>query len=389
MVNTPFCARFFSLLCVAAALLVGCSAGDAASRKVVIGDGETESETGADTDPRATDENGDTDSSAQGEGEGEGEEILPDCSSCPGVGTEMENLRCAIDLCDDSVFISQTYSSPTVSKDLKLTGSRAAVERFGDPSNDLIPLYPEVNGSYALMATGKAVPSSPVKDHDHNQSISSAGLSTSGPGIKDPFAPYDEKAYDVVEWRLQLRAPEDAHGFRIHYVFFSVEYDEYVGREFNDKFYIILEAQSTNGGEKTVINYTDCRPTAKPDFICPAGHSVCDEGDEYCYIAINSALSECCWYDGCTTSAQNTDIGGTGFECGTEDVDYVGDYSMGFTYGSSTGWLATEWPIEPGEEFAVTFHIHDTADSILDSEVLLDKFVFVKSAEAGTVPVVK
>jgi hypothetical protein len=61
---------------------------------------------------------------------------------------------------------------------------------------------------------------------------------------------------------------------------------------------------------------------------------------------------------------------------------------MGFTYGSSTGWLYTEWPIEPNEEFTITFHIHDTADAILDSEVILDRFIFVKDPDPGTGPVV-
>ena len=63
------------------------------------------------------------------------------------------------------------------------------------------------------------------------------------------------------------------------------------------------------------------------------------------------------------------------------------DYSMGFTYGSSTGWLVTEWPIDPGEEFTIIFHLHDTADSILDSEVILDKFVFVREVDPGTDPI--
>ena len=143
-------------------------------------------------------------------------------------------------------------------------------------------------------------------------------------------------------------------------------------------------APSTNGGARTVINFTQCRPDAPPDYTCPADMPACTEGDQLCYVAINSALSECCWYDGCTTAADNTDITGTGFECGTEATDYVGDYSYGFTYGSSTGWLYTEWPVDPGEEFSITFHLHDTADSILDSEVLLDKFVFVGDPDPGT-----
>ena len=316
------------------------------------------------------------------------EVILPDCSACPSVGTTLENMRCAVDLCDDSVFLGQTYTSPTITRADRLDRTRAAVERFGSWANDLAPLYPETGGSYALMASGWAVPSDPVDAYDHNQSPSGTLLNPDGPGVPDPHAPGEYPSYDVIEWSLTLRAPDDAHGFQVHYVFFSVEYDEYVGREFNDKFYMLLDASSTEGMTHPIINYTDCRPGVDhSDFTCPADFPGCGEGEELCYIAINSALSECCWYEGCTTMGSNTDITGTGFECGTADVDYVGDYSMGFTYGSSTGWLVTEWPVEPGETFTITFHLHDTADSILDSEVILDKFVFVRDADPGTGPV--
>jgi hypothetical protein len=306
--------------------------------------------------------------------------ILPDCSACPSVGTTLENLRCAVDLCDDDVFVDQTYTSPVITNAANLERSRAAVARFGDPGNDLEPL---LGGSYALISTGWAVPSSPPDAYDHNQTLTGGLIPASVP---DPHASSEEwPAYDVVEWTLTLRAPMDAHGFQIHYVFFSVEYDEYVGREFNDKFYMLLVAESVSGMEHPIINYTQCRPSVDtPDFVCPTGMPGCTAGEELCYIAINSALSECCWYDGCTTMDSNTDITGTGFECGTEDVDYVGDYSMGFTYGSSTGWLVTEWPVEPGELFTIRFHLHDTADCILDSTVLIDKFVFVRDADPGT-----
>lgn len=347
------------------------------------GDADNDTDTDADTDTDG-DTDGDSDSDTDSDSDGDGELILPDCSACPAVGTDMENLRCAIDLCDEDVFVSQEYGSPTITDQANIDLSRAAVERFGDDTNDLAPMYPETDGSYALMSSGWAVPSDPVDAYDHNHGLQGSFSD----GIEDPWASSDEyPAYDVLNWRIDLKAPDNAKGFQIHYVFFSVEYDEYVGNDFNDKFYIFLDAASTNEGERTVINFTECRPNvSSADFVCPADMPGCDEGDELCYIAINSALSECCWYDGCTTMDENTDISGTGFECGTEDVDYVGDYSMGFTYGSSTGWLVTEWPIEGGEEFAITFHIHDTADNILDSEVILDKFVFTTDdPNAGTV----
>jgi hypothetical protein len=367
-----------------AVCLVGC---EAAGGSGAGADADADADTDTDTDTDAdTDSDADTDADTDSDADSDTgvEEILPDCTECPAVGTELENLRCAIDLCDDAVFLGQTYTSPTVTKPEKLDISRAAVARFGAETNALAPKYPTPDGSYALMATGYAVPSDPPDAYDHNQILSGTLWQPDGPGVPDPFAPYDYDSYDVLEWRLELEAPAGAHGFRVHYVFFSVEYDEYVGNAFNDKFYMILEAASTNGGAPTVINFTECRPGAPPDYVCPPDMEACEEGEELCYIAINSGLSECCWYDGCTTMDENTDITGTGFECGTADVDYVGDYSMGFTYGSSTGWLYTEWPIEPGEELALTFHIHDTADAILDSEVILDKFVFVGDPDPGT-----
>lgn len=331
---------------------------------------------------------GEEDTGTQNIADTDPEEILPDCASCPAVGTQLEHLRCAVDLCDDNVFISQEYASPTCANEKKVASSRAAVSRFGSAANDLVPLFPLVDGSYALMATGKAVPGTPVGNYDHSAALCSSVLAPDGPSVPDPYAPAEFPSYDVVEWTLHLVAPAEAHGIKIHYIFFSEEYDEYVGREFNDKFYMLLNGASTTAGQDQIINFTQCRPNvATPDFICPDGQLGCTEGSGYCYIAVNSALSECCWVDGCTTASTNTDITGTGFECGTAAQDYVGDYSMGFTYGSSTGWLATTWPVQPGEELTLTFHLHDTADSILDSEVIIDKIVFVKEAIAGTVPV--
>lgn len=317
------------------------------------------------------------------------EPIPVDCTGCQGIGEGLENLLCAIELCDPKMVMSSEYHSPTATKPQKIASSRSAVARFGAPNNGLAPL---VNDSYALMATG------PAKGTDHNVTLGDFGLTTpDGASVPDPFAPPQDTinlTYDVMEWKLRLKAPAEAHGFRINYVFFSEEYDEYIGREFNDKFYIFLEAASTNGGARTVINFTECRdPNSYHDFTCSAAQAandLCHEGDRFCYVAINTALSDCCWYQGCPNKTKpNTDISGTGFSCGTEQVDGLGDGSMGHTYGSSTGWLKTEWPIEPNEEFTLIFHIHDTADSLFDSEVILDGFTFLTQVDKGTAPVVK
>jgi hypothetical protein len=275
-----------------------------------------------------------------------------------------ENMRCAIELCDDEVYLSGDYSSPS---DASTHETHTAVARFGSQSNDLAPL---MNGSYVLMATGPALGTL------HSRSMG-------GCEIQDPFSQDYDEMLDVMEWRLHLKAPAGAHGFQIHYIFLSTEYEEYIGTPFNDKFYIFIEAPSTNQGSRTVINYTACRdPDSYHDFVCDASMEHCEPGERYCYVAINTALSECCWYDGCPQGTWTTDLTGTGYSCAIDEF-----WDLLSLAGSSTGWLVTEWFIEPEEEFDIIFHIHDTSDPNLDSEVIIDKFLFVGSADPHTDPV--
>jgi hypothetical protein len=266
---------------------------------------------------------------------------------------------CAIDLCDPATVLDTTYTSPTSSP---IADTASAVAHFGADTNDLEPI---LNGSYAIMATG------PAKGTNHSVDVG-------GGTAPDPYSSDGADTYNSFEWRLTLKAPEGAHGFQIYYVFFSEEYDEYISSVFNDKFYIFLEAASTDGGAKKVINYTDCRdPAAYTDFTdgCDTPSGSC------CYVAINTSLSECCWYGGCPGGTWTTDIAGTGYSCAN------GMLTDSMAKGSSTGWLKTEWPIEPNEEFTVTFHIHDTSDGVYDSEVILDSFLFVGTADPGTTPI--
>ena len=286
--------------------------------------------------------------------------LYVNCSSCDPTGSTIENMRCAIDLCDDDIYLDSEYTSPTGSS---TEGTFAAVTRFGQVGNDISPRYGE---SFALMATGPAVGA------EHSQDMG-------GSWGEDEFSNDGYYIYNAMEWRLHLRAPDSVNGFRVRHMFLSEEYDDYVGSSFNDKFYIILEAGSTNGGTPTVINFTECRdPGSYYDFRCSPGMQYCNPGQRYCYIAINTAMSECCWYQGCPDGTATTDISGTGYECASSPSE---DSAAS---GSSTGWMTTEWPIEPGEEFYVTFHVHDASDGIFDSEIVLDKFRFLQDVEPGT-----
>jgi hypothetical protein len=256
--------------------------------------------------------------------------------SCPGTctGQTVEAYLCALELCLLPPVISAKFESPSGDN---IATAWAAVNHFGAPTNDLAPW---AGNSYGLLATGTATGTS------HTLDLPGGGA------VPDPFSKDGYSTYDNVEFQLVIKAPNNVLGFSIDYIFMSVEYEEYVGTSFNDKFYIFLTAPTTTEGQKTVINQTACsNPNAYYDVIDPM------TGEKLCYMAINTAFSEPC-------SSPTTDISGTGFECGPPDS----------AHGSSTGWLTTSWPIAPGEEFSLIFHIHDASDGIFDSEVILDNF---------------
>ena len=269
--------------------------------------------------------------------------LTPDCSTFVCLGQSMEAVQCGLDLCYPTLpdmVKNITVSSPTGSS---FQQAYATVAHFGSPSNDLAPFGPP---SYVLLATGPATGTS------HSSNIG-------GSSKADPWDPGGALTYNNVEIKMQVKAPPGAKGFSLDYIFFSEEYEEYIGSTFNDKFYMILNAPQTTGGQDTIINFTQCsNPGSYFDFQ--------KDGQKWCYIAINTAFSEPC-------TNVTTNIAGTGYECG----------SGGSSAGSSTGWLVTTWPIESEEEFTITFHIHDTGDGIYDSEVIMDNWVWEAETVVG------
>ena len=275
--------------------------------------------------------------------------FLDEIGQCPGqcTGHSVEAYLCALEMCFQPEVMEAAFVSPSGDN---IDSAWEAVNHFGNAGNGLAP---KAGNSYGLLACGPATGTS------HSTDL------PSGTATPDPFAKDGYSTYDNVELRLKLKAPDGALGFSVDYIFMSVEYEEYIGTTFNDKFYIFLTAPESTLEEKTVINYAAC---SNPD----AYYDVIDgvTGEKYCYIAINTAYSEPC-------SDVSTDISGTGFECGAPDSKH----------GSSTGWLTTRWGIESGEEFELVFHIHDASDGIYDSEVVLDNFQWLfLPFQPGTTP---
>jgi hypothetical protein len=253
---------------------------------------------------------------------------------CPGqcTGHTVDAYLCALEMCFGPAVISAQFQSPTNDN---INNAWEAVSHFGSANNDLAPWG---GNSYGLLASGPATGTS------HSSDLS-GGSSKSDPYAKDGYSTFDN-----VEFKVVLKAPTNALGFSIDYIFFSEEYEEYIGTSFNDKFYILLKAPNTTGNQWKVVNTTAC---SNPNSY----YDIMDNGQKLCYIAINTAFSEPC-------SNPQTNIQGTGYECGPADS----------AHGSSTGWLVTSHEIQGQEQFELIFHIHDSSDGIFDSEVILDNF---------------
>jgi len=165
-------------------------------------------------------------------------------------------------------------------------------------------------------------------------------------GKKDPLPEYmgqvkigavKKQVFDLHQIKLELKAPYNARSFSFDFDFFSAEYPDYVNQEFNDSFYAILEAPSTNRGRTTNIAFD----------------------------ADNASI----------------EVDNNYFQKPFHPIPNTG---TGFDYHGSTGWLRTSWPIKGGELFTLTFSIHDEGDAIYDSLVVLDNFRFHNYEAVGT-----
>ena len=146
-----------------------------------------------------------------------------------------------------------------------------------------------------------------------------------------------QRVYDLHSIRFELTAPPRAKSFSFDFNFFSSEYPEYVNQNFNDTFYAVIEAASTNNGGSTNIAFD----------------------------ANNNSI----------------EVDNNYFQNPFHPIPNTG---TGFDAHGSTGFLRTSWPIRGGERFTLTFSIHDEGDAIYDSLVILDNFQWHEYGAVGT-----
>ncbi len=186
------------------------------------------------------------------------------------------------------------------------------------------PSFPTEGNTFLILSTGVAADAKlPNNEED---------LSTELDGLNNP------QGHDMVQLDLTLETPLDMTCMRFDWAFFSEEYPEWVGSEFNDGFVVQIGGKSFSiVGNQIVVSPTDSNIARDP-----VDSSVMD---------VSSVLA---------------------FHGGT-----------GTTYDGATDLLTASVPVISGEKLQVVFYIQDLGDSIFDSAVFLDNLRWTQETGAA------
>ena len=243
-------------------------------------------------------------------------------SKCPGA------LKCVNGSC--SRLVSASWNAKADKR------ARAIATRFAQSG----PFKPKAGKSFAILSSGLA-------SYDPKKTCPQSGTDLgSGNTYKDPDPKDSKPANDYIHLSLSILVPTNAQSFDFDFHFFSTEYPEWVGSNYNDTFWVQMKSKKFNGN----ISF-DKKGT--PIRINNAFFSICDP-----YPSKPTTTKMC--------TKPSSLLTGTG---------YANDCGYGSTaMGGSTDWLHTTAPVTPGEIITLTFSIFDKGDHILDSSVLIDNF---------------
>jgi hypothetical protein len=212
-------------------------------------------------------------------------------------------------------------------------------------------------------------PDGPLEGTSYPTGVAPPGFPQSGASC-----PQGDSVNDMIDVKLTLKAPPDATGFRFDFDFYSSEWPNFVCSNYNDAFVAYLTSKGIT--DNVSFDGKHNPVSVNNDFFdhCTPGVSLgCNRTDGS--VADAPVASSTC-------AAGAGDLAGTGF-AGTAQSLCGGGPSA--TLGGATGWLTTQAPIEPGEQFTLEFIIWDAGDGILDSSVLIDHFVWI-GGSASTPP---
>jgi len=178
--------------------------------------------------------------------------------------------------------------------------------------------FPTEGATFAILATGIA--------ENASQPNAESNLSATLDGLNN------SQGNDLVRLRLQLKVPDNITCAGFDFAYYSDEFPEYVGQNYNDTF----TAQ---------LNESDLLISADNTVSAPGNFAFDTEGN---IISVNAAFGM------------------------TADT--------GTTYDGGTPLLRAETPVMPGSTIDLYFSIQDLGDSAYDSAVFLDNFVWSEAA---------
>jgi hypothetical protein len=208
-----------------------------------------------------------------------------------------------------------------------------------------------------------------ARDANDPQGCGSQTCNHNGAGTPPPNFPQNvpgcdgsSQINDDIGLELTLRAPSNANGYSFDFAFMSFEHPEWVCTNYNDQF-IALVNPAPAGAINGNISFDS---QLNPVSVNLALFDHCDPG------GIGSFASFC--FSNCPAPPNPYCPLGAAF------MDQTGYNEWGDS--GSTGWLVTQAPVNPNDEFTIRFAIWDTGDSALDSFVSIDNFAW--KAEPGT-----
>lgn len=317
--------------------------------------------------------------------------------TCDGMvaGNAGEDLAKAMGVCTKAAEAGYGLVKATITRGNGQTPSpdqHSVMAKFGDV------VKPREGGKLVVLSTGFA--------QEYNGSPGAAfGGEEEGGGIFDPPKQYgkgwggglnqgapgqlpagfpkaasgcdqDNKVFDVVNVKLEMKAPANAAGVKFDFNFFSGEWPAYICSRFNDGFIAYLSSPGFNNGTPDNISFD-----GKKNPV-----SVNNGFFDRCTPNVPTGCSEDAKPGTSTCPAGPAELGGTGFGIVKNWCQIHGPGGQPSVNGGSTGWLTSQAPIKGGDNFTIEFIIWDTGDGAFDSSVLIDNFAFVAGeVSTGTV----
>jgi hypothetical protein len=298
----------------------------------------------------------------------------PACDSALANDGSPEEFAKTMGICDSASkrgfgLVSAKFTRGFGRDDAPMAEQHGVLDKFGNV------LKPREGARLGVLSTGYAqeydgAPGALFGGNAQGKDWFRAGLGggngTAPPGYPKAAGacPIATDVNDVIDLRLELKAPKNATGFKFDFNFHSGEWPAYICSRFNDGFVAYLSAKGFNGGQPDNISF-DAKKN--PVSVNNGFFDRCTPGAQIgCEAGATPGTSVCPGGPG--------ELAGTGF-------GVVGNYCPGgggqSVSGGATGWLASQAPVTPGETFTIDLMIWDTGDGDLDSSVLLDNFQWV------------